>query len=119
MQETLAQDTINRLALGFLVDHVGIPTKSIARMVRLTPEQADDVIAGRSTTVGSESRRAIDGLAATQSMLLSAYTPTGAATWFKSPCPFLGGRIPAEILVSDDHAAIATVLRAAVERVSH
>lgn len=118
MQQILGHNDTARLTLGFLSSEVGMPRPSLANLLGVNAGDIDAVIDGKEVDLHHKACKAIRGLAAMQSMLLSGYTPKGASAWMRHPCRTLSGRSPREVLNSGDPAAIAMVLRAAVARMS-
>jgi len=118
MDGILGHPETARLTLAFLADRVGMTNGALGGLVGVEPCEVDALLDGREVELGEGARRAIRGLAATQSLLLSGYTPEGAAAWMRHPCRFLGGRSPREIMASGDPAATALVLRAANARMA-
>lgn len=118
MDSILGHPDTARLTLAFLTERVGMTEDVVGRLLGVSPAKVRGIVAGEDVGLDEGSRRAIRGLAATQSLLLSGYTPTGAAAWMRHPCRFLGGRSPRELMSSGDPAATALILRAANARMA-
>ena len=116
MAATIERTRIDRLAVAFMLDHVGLDEASVARLLDVGPEGLAAILAGHGAP--DASHHAVDGLAAIQSLLLSAYTPEGAARWMTGRAPELGMRVPAGILAGGAPDAVDEVLRAVVARVA-
>lgn len=106
-----------RLAAAFMVEHVGFDREDMAKALRTDATEVSGILDERGCT-RPETAKAMRGIMAIQSLLLSGYTPLGAASWFNEPSRDMGGRAPSETLVSGDPAAIATVLRSAYDRIA-
>ena len=104
------------LAVRFLTETVGM-SKADAACATGFDITTFDKIANGEATVPPHASANIDRLIATESLLLSSYTPASAGAWFKHPNPGLGGMSPAHLLAKSGPSALGDVLRAAAARV--
>ena len=117
MAQGIHRSTVDRLATAFLTDRVGIEKACVARLLCVTPETLEGILAGRGAPDGEPSRR-IEALAATQSLLLSGYTPDSAVRWMTEE-PITGdGMAAADVLRSGSPEALGVVLHAAYGRMA-
>lgn len=117
MQDEIPQQRIDQMAVTFMADHAGMGRDDLSALLGMTHSEIMEVMNGKAAAP-AHSQRAIRGLVAIQSLLLSGYSPAGAGAWMKSPCPQISGRIPCDVFASGDPAAIAIVLRAAYDRMA-
>lgn len=104
------------LAVRFLTETVGM-TKAEAACATGFDTVTFDKIAKGEAPVPQDASAHIDRLIATESLLLSSYSPASAGAWFKHPNPGLGGMSPAHLLVHNGPSALGDILRAAAARV--
>lgn len=116
MDTMIDRRTMTRLTLAFLVDHAKMDATAIAQTTGISRADLDLVLAGEDPTLSKNADRAIDKMAAMQSMLLSAYTPASAALWLTTPTTLLSGRVPIDVMIESD--GIDRVLNASIRRVS-
>jgi len=117
MVTTLDTARIDQLAIAFMVDRVGVDHDTMAALLDIDLEQLVDILENRGETPRS-ARSGVDAFVAIQSLLLSGYTPDGAVEWMNTASPNLDGASPRSVLMRDEGRSVATVLRAAYDRMS-
>ena len=106
-----------QLAVAFMVDDIGIDHEVMANVMGTDVQEIVAILEGKGTQTPA-AQKAVRGLVAIQSLLLSGYSVHGARAWFETANPLLSARSPINVLKSGDTAAIALVLRAAFERMA-
>lgn len=117
MQTGMHRNRIDRLAIAFLIDKVGIEAETVADLLATSFHDVRGILAGDGAKT-PEIRRRIDAIAATQSLLLSGYTPDTAARWMRDQPITSDGRTSAAVLRECSPDALGIVLHAAYARMS-
>lgn len=106
-----------RLATSFLVDRLGVDHDVAARLLGTDVAEIVAVLEGRgSRTPWARSR--IEAVIATQSLLLSGYSPDAMEAWYREPSPMLDGRSPLDRMNDGDPSANGDILAAAYARIA-
>lgn len=113
----IPQERIDRMCMAFLVDRVGIGHEAAARLIHTDLRGLDDVLEEKGSA-DARGRSSLDGLAAIQSLLLSAYSPETAVRWMKEANEDLDHATPSYVLSSGVPDAIGRVLGATYRRIA-
>ena len=117
MQQEIDRKRVERLATAFLTDRVGLDRTCVASLLAVTPDEMDGILAGRGAPEGEPFRR-INALVATQSLLLSAYTPDSAVRWMREDPITSDGLAAVDVLRTGAPEAIGIVLNGAYQRMA-
>ena len=88
--------------LQFLIASVGLGTEDVNRL-----KEAND------------NGKTMRTLTATNSLILSVYTPRSAVQWYRQPNPDLAGKSAADLLRSSDPERVTKVFLAAYKKVGN
>jgi hypothetical protein len=117
MPDMIDRNRVERLATAFLTDHVNLERSCVASLLAVTEPELDGILSGRGAPSGEPTRR-INALAATQSLLLSGYTPESAVRWMNDEPITDDGLTATEVLRTGSTEAIGIVLHGAYGRMA-
>lgn len=117
MQQVIDRKSVDRLATVFLTDRLELEAACVSRLLAITPHQLDGILEGRGAPSGEPTRR-MNAIVATQSLLLSGYTPESAVRWMLEEPITDEGETAVDLLRGGRPEAIGMVLHGAYERMA-